>query len=59
MALALLDKADVNAAKSPLGFTHDKTPLVEAKYNLKKAKAIEEELNRRKDDNAEKEKGIW
>ena len=52
LALALLDKADVNAAKSPLGFTHDKTPLVEAKYNLKKAKAIEEELNRRKDDNA-------
>ena len=55
LALALLDKADVNAAKSPLGFTHDKTPLVEAKYNLKKAKAIEEELNRRKDDNAEEE----
>ena len=50
LALALLDKADGNAAKSPLGFTHDKTPLVEAKYNLKKAKAIEEELqNRRKD----------
>jgi len=28
LALALLDKADGNAAKSPLGFTHDKTPLV-------------------------------
>jgi tetratricopeptide (TPR) repeat protein len=44
LALALLDKADGNAAKSPLGFTHDKTPLVEAKYNLKKAKEIEEEI---------------
>lgn len=64
LALALLDKADGNAAKSPLGFTHDKTPLVEAKYNLKKAKAIEEELqNRRKDggkddDNDEDNKNV-
>ena len=57
LALALLDKADGNAAKVPR-FTHDKTPLVEAKYNLKKAKAIEEELNRRKDGKAEQEKTI-
>ena len=28
LALALLDKADGNEAKSPLGFTHDKMPLV-------------------------------
>jgi len=56
LALALLDKADGNAAKSPLGFTHDKTPLVEAKYNLKKAKAIEEELkNRRREEGGEED----
>ena len=65
LALALLDKADGNAAKSPLGFTHDKTPLVEAKYNLKKAKAIEEELQTRRkdggkddDDNDEDNKNV-
>ena len=55
LALALLDKADGNAAKSPLGFTHDKTPLVEAKYNLKKAKAIEEELKNRRREEGGKE----